>query len=296
MNYIEAFVTADHQTADLLTEQLAPFAEGGSVAQEQLGDPEDLDPKALLPGVMLKFWFAETVDTPAFRQKINAIVSSFGLDGATFTQLDSIDWTTEWRKNYRPILAGNQFVILPPWETNPEPNRTPILIDPGVAFGTGQHETTRLCISQLEKHVFPGASILDLGAGSAILSMAGHHLKAGQITAVEIDPDAVRSGRENLDLNGMVDAVSYLQGSLNVVAEGTWVFVVANILAVILIQLIREDGLLHRVKPGGRIIFSGIIDQQQAEFLAAIDQTLFEIEEITAEGQWIAVTAKRLEK
>lgn len=294
MRYIEAQIIATEEAAEILTVELQPFAEDQSVIQEQMGDPADLNPRALLPNIAIKFWFEETMDSPTFRTAINQIAERYGCQPATFNLLDSTDWTTEWRKNYKPILAGNRFIIVPPWEDNPEPDRTPILIDPGIAFGTGQHETTRLCIQQLEKHVEPGQRILDLGAGSAILSMAAVHLGADYVAAVETDADAVRSAAENLTLNQIESKIELMQGSLAKVKGEKWDLVVANILAVILIQLIQEEGLLQTVKPGGRIIFSGIIDQQQTEFLNVIDQTAFEVEEITAEGEWIAVTVRRL--
>lgn len=294
MKYFETRIVSSSATAELLVEQLQPFAEDESVIQEQLGDPANLDAKAMLPDIAIKFWFSEDKDSPDFRAGIARIVSEIGCEPAEFTLLNSIDWTTEWRKNYQPILAGSSFVIAPPWDSNPEPDRIPILIDPGIAFGTGQHETTRLSIEQLEKYVQPGMKILDLGAGSAILSIAAKHLGAEHVTAIEIDADAVGSAVENLKLNQITSGIELIQGSLTAVEGQTWDLVVANILAVILIELIQKDRLLQTVKPGGRIIFSGIIDQQQQMFLDAIDQTEFQIEEITAEGEWISVTIRRL--
>jgi ribosomal protein L11 methyltransferase len=155
MKYIETLIITNPESADLLCSSLESFAEDSSVIQEQLGDTQDLNPTAMLPNMAVKFWFSQDKDSEAFRMAINTTVSQMGCEPATFTLLDSVDWTTAWRKNYRPILAGNSFIILPPWEENPTPERTPILIDPGIAFGTGQHETTRLCIGQLEKHVQP---------------------------------------------------------------------------------------------------------------------------------------------
>ncbi len=294
MRYFEAMVIAKPEGAKILVEQLQPFAEGQSVIQEQLGDPRDLNPTAMIPGIAIKFWYEESLDSASFRGRINQIAKDVGCDPAQFTLLESIDWTTEWRKNYRPVLVGDRFIIVPPWEENPEPARTPILIDPGVAFGTGQHETTRLSIKQLEKYVTRGQRILDLGAGSAILSMAAVHLGASYVAAVETDADAIRSAAENLALNELHSNIDLIHGSLQAAKGEKWDLVVANILAVILIDLIQNEGLLQAVKPGGHIIFSGIIDQQQADFLQAIDQTNFKIEEITAEGEWIAVTIQRL--
>lgn len=294
MNYFEAVIIANSQSADLLCTLLEPFAEDKSVIQEQIGDPDDLNPKALLPDISVKFWYEENKDSEPFRSKVNAAAAKANCKPATFTLLESIDWTTEWRKNYRPLLAGNSFIILPPWEENPNPERIPILIDPGIAFGTGQHETTQLCIMQLEKHVKAGMHLLDLGSGSAILSMAAKHLGASYIAAVEIEEDAVRSAAENLQLNNISDGIDLLTGSLETVEGKQWDLIVANILAVILIQLITQDNLLERVKPGGRIIFSGIIDQQLEEFKSIIDPSIAEIEEVNSDEEWVSVTVRRL--
>ena len=294
MKYYETLIVSNSELAGLLVEQLQPFAEDQSVIQEQLGDPDNLEAKAMLPDIAVKFWFSQDKDSPHFRAAINKIVSDVGCSPAEFTLLDSIDWTTEWRKNYQPIPVGDSFIIMPPWGDNPEPNRTPIFIDPGIAFGTGQHETTRLCIDQLEKQLQPGMRLLDIGAGSAILSIAANHLGAEHVTAVEIDADAIGSAEENLKLNQISSGIDLIQGSLKKVQGQTWDLVVANILAVILIELIQYEGLLKTVKRGGRIIFSGIIDQQQRMFIESIDQTNYEIEEITAEGEWICITVRRL--
>ncbi|MFK7804250.1 MAG: 50S ribosomal protein L11 methyltransferase [Anaerolineae bacterium] len=294
MKYIETLIITNPESADLLCTLLEPFAEDQSVIQERIGDPKDLNPTALLPNVAVKFWFEEMKDSEAFRADINAKAAKIKCGPATFTLLDSIDWTTEWRKNYRPLLAGKSFIIVPPWEENPDPERTPILIDPGIAFGTGQHETTQLCITQLEKHVAPGMRILDLGSGSAILSMAAKHLGASHIAAVEVDADAVRSAAENLNLNGISDTIELHTGSLETVAGLQWDLIVANILAVILIQLITEEGLLEIIKPGGRIIFSGILQQQLEDFEHAIDPKVAIIEEVNQDGDWVSVTVCRL--
>jgi len=294
MKYFEAVIITNTQSADLLCTLLEPFAEDQSVIQEQIGDPDDLNPKALLPDIAVKFWYEENKDSELFRARVNAASAKANSAPASFTLLDSVDWTTEWRKNYRPLLAGNSFIILPPWEENPNPERTPILIDPGIAFGTGQHETTQLCISQLEKHIKKGMHLLDLGSGSAILSMAAKHLGADYVAAVEIEEDAVRSAAENLRLNNISDGIELYTGSLETVAGKQWDLVVANILAVILIQLITQDNLLEVVKPDGRIIFSGIIDQQLEDFKRVIDPQIAEIEEINRDGEWVSVTVRRL--
>lgn len=293
VNYVEVIIITDPITADHLIEPLTPFAEGNSVATEQLGDPQNLNPTAMLPDAAVKFWFSEDKDSQQFRQAIQQSIQTFKIKSIQYTLLDSVDWTTEWRKNYKPIMAGNQFVILPPWEENSHSDRTPLLIDPGAAFGTGQHETTRLCLAQLEQHVKAGMHILDLGAGSAILSMACAHLGAKKILALEIDGDAVHSAQENLKLNNLEPKIELVCGGLEVAKQTEWDLVVANILAVILIELIQNDGLLYRVKPGGCIIFSGIINQQLEQFKAALDKPGFTIETVTADGEWVAVTVRR---
>ncbi|MEM8862390.1 MAG: 50S ribosomal protein L11 methyltransferase [Chloroflexota bacterium] len=293
MNYVEVVIVTDPETADQLITPLTPFAEGGSVAVEQLGNPEDLNPTAMLPESTVKFWFEEGNDSNDFRRLVKDALQDFTIQSVNFTLLDSIDWTTEWRKNFKPITAGEHFIILPPWEENITTQRTPIFIDPGIAFGTGQHETTRLCISLLEQKVESKMRVLDLGAGSGILSMACAHLGAENILAVEIDGDAVQSAAENLQRNGLEDKIKLVHGGLDSVSDHNCDLIVANILAVILIDLIKNDNLLEKVKVGGRLIFSGIIDQQLEEFKEVISQPDFVIEQIVSEGEWVALSLLR---
>jgi ribosomal protein L11 methyltransferase len=169
--------------------------------------------------------------------------------------------------NFQPIQIGRRLTILPAWlEPALDPDVIPVRIDPGVAFGTGTHPTTALCLRALERHLVRGTRLLDLGTGTGILSIAAVKLGAGPILALDIDPEAVRVARSNVALNHVGDKVRVEQGSLAQVLTGQISFaaaplVVANILAGVIVDFL-EQGLIRVLMPGGWLILSGMLLSQ----------------------------------
>lgn len=179
------------------------------------------------------------------------------------------DWAEGWKKHFVPTRVGERIVVLPSWETFEAGDRDVIVtVDPGIAFGTGTHETTRLCLAAIERHLTenPGASVLDVGTGTAILSIAAVKLGAAQpVTAIDIDEDALEAARENVSRNVEPSAIALSNTPLE--ALGTFDLVVANILADILLGM--SGDLIDRVAPGGTLILSGILATQRAEIESA---------------------------
>ncbi len=201
------------------------------------------------------------------------------------------DWATAWKQYFKPQKIGERFVVKPTWEEYAAaPNDVVIQIDPGMAFGTGLHATTRLCLLGLERHLFPGATVTDVGTGSGILAVGAILLGAASAVAVDNDPLAVRIAQENVDLNGVADRVRVYEAAEP--PPGAYDFVVANILAHVIIAL--SAGLFQATKPGGMLIASGILAgpsaEQVAKHLTAIGYTEAEI---VAEGEWASVVARR---
>lgn len=206
--------------------------------------------------------------------------------------VDDEDWKDNWKEYFKPAKITDRIVIKPTWEAyDSQENELVIEIDPGMAFGTGTHPTTSLCIRLLEKYIEPGKdAVLDVGCGSGILSIAAALLGAEDILAVDIDPVAVAVSKENIELNGLAAKVQIKEGDLtkglNVKAD----IVVANLMADLVIMLSKD--VAGHLKGKGIYISSGILIEKQAEVAAAIRECGFKIIEIQEEGEWCAIAAQ----
>ncbi len=205
------------------------------------------------------------------------------------------DWAEAWKKHYHPVRLGKRILIRPLWiEVEPEPGDIVIALDPGMAFGTGTHPTTQLCLEALEWMVSPTLDVLDLGCGSGILSIAAAKLGANKILALDIDPIAVKATQENAEQNGVAARITAQQGSLETIITSARRFdlVVVNILAKIIIAMCDQN-LGDTVRPGGRAIFSGVIEEQADEVEAALRKTGLTPVQRRQQGDWILIEAKR---
>ena len=201
------------------------------------------------------------------------------------------DWTEEWRKSYTSFPIGDDFFVIPSWETSQCPeDRLPIRIDPGQAFGTGTHETTQLTMEALERWVEPRHVVLDVGAGSAILAIASRLLGAKQVIACDIDPVAVQVAISNIQRNGERGDILPFCGSVDAIAGVSVDLLLANLTADVIIELFPE---FQRVlKPRGLAIFSGILNEQREDIANACDKFGFRIHEDSIRGEWLVVIAE----
>lgn len=202
------------------------------------------------------------------------------------------DWINNWKKYFKPIPVGEKLLIRPIWEEkfqNPE-NRLVLDLEPGLAFGTGTHETTRLCLELLEKYIKPGCDFLDMGCGSGILSVAALLLGAGSAVGVDIDPLAVKTAVENAKTNGVEGRFTGICGNLAEKVTGRFQVVAANIVADIVILLSRDAPSF--LTQDSVYIVSGIIDTREQDVLDAIGDT-FEVIERKEEKDWIAMALKK---
>lgn len=293
--WVEICVIASEEIAEGVADALRPFAEGESVAFEQLGDPADLDPQALLPEVYLKLYVNGRDDTPLLRQKIGEIAAAYDCVSPAFTVLAETDWANAWKENYRPFRLGPHFWIQPSWElaTEAQADDTIITLDPGMAFGTGLHATTQLCFELLRDYLRPSQSLLDVGCGSGILSIAAAKLGAGQILAVDNDEAAVAATAANAALNQTDQQIDVQYGSLNVVEAKDWEVVVVNILAAIIMPMLQHEQLLTYAADGGYLIFSGIVEEQANQFIAVLNEAGGTVVSTARRDGWVAFVAQR---
>ncbi|SHI54709.1 50S ribosomal protein L11 methyltransferase [Parasporobacterium paucivorans] len=215
---------------------------------------------------------------------------------------EDTEWVNNWKKYFKSFNVDD-MIIKPAWEKTGVETEGKMLIsiDPGTSFGTGKHETTRLCIRQLKKHVRTGDAILDVGCGSGILSVVAAKLGAGQITGIDIEEDAVEAAVENVRINGIeAGTIRLLQGDMissreirDTIGYECYDIVVANILAVVIVPL--TPFVADHLKPGGIYIISGMLDTQEPAIRRALDETgKFEIMDRTEEGDWISMTARKI--
>ena len=224
-----------------------------------------------------------------------------GVGTITESQTEDKDWITNWNQYFHQFYVDD-ILIIPSWEeVKPEDQDKMIIhIDPGTAFGTGMHETTQLCMRQLKKYVNKDTQILDVGTGSGILSIAALKLGAAHAVGTDLDPCAISAVKENLEANEVpVTDMDMILGNIiddkkiqDEVGYEKYDIVVANILADVLIPL--TPVILHQMKKGGLYITSGIIDDKEESVVAAVKAAGLEVVEVTHQGEWVSVTARKI--
>ena len=229
------------------------------------------------------------------KEKIRNL-TEFGLSiGSGTVELSNVnqeDWESAWKQYFKPVHVTDRIVVKPEWEEySPQEGEIVIEIDPGMAFGTGTHETTSMCINQIEKNLKAGDRVIDIGSGSGILSMASVLLGAEKATGVDLDPVAVRVALENVELNNLQDKIEILHGNLTDVIREKADIVVANIMADIILILLEDVRAF--IKDDGLFISSGIIQEKRAAVEARLLEKNFSIVEVETKGEWCAITAQK---
>lgn len=210
----------------------------------------------------------------------------------TTDMIDEEDWSTAWKKYYFPIKISKRIVVVPEWESyQTKENETMLLLDPGMAFGTGTHETTRLCVNLLEDVIEETSSILDVGTGSGILSIASILLGAKSAVGIDIDELAVKIANENAILNGVGDKIQVFKGDLTEQITGKFDIVCANIVADVIIRL--SDYIYNFMNKSGVLIVSGIIKEREQDVLNSLLKNGFNLKHTIYENDWLAMQLTR---
>ena len=240
--------------------------------------------KSMAGASRVKFWLPDSDESRA----LVADLYEKGFQPASRPVADA-DWENNWRDYYRPVEAGEKLVIVPQWQDY-DGDRTPVKMDPGLLFGTGDHPTTRMCLAAVERYARPGGKVLDLGCGSGILGIAAAVLGAGPIVAADVDEKAPDIVRANAELNGVADAFTVHVG--DVIASGTlrarlgsgYDLVLANIVADVIIPL--APYVLAFLAPKGVFVCSGVIDGRQDEVRAALETAHLAVTEHHTMEEW----------
>lgn len=223
---------------------------------------------------------------PLFKERLEASGVEYKLETSGIEQED---WQNAWKKYYHAMDIGQRLAIVPGWETY-DTDRIVITMDPGMAFGTGTHETTSLCLETLDSMVKGGERVLDIGTGSGILAIAALKLGAAEAEGVDIDPMCVRTAGENAQLNGVDGKLKVLVGDLSDKATGKYDIITANIVANAILHLAPCVPAL--LAEGGTFIASGIIDAREEEVCAGLAAAGLKVAEVRRQGGWVAILCK----
>lgn len=305
MRYWECILNTPADEMDERCEELGALGVGGFVVENeedfrsfleqnhQYWDYVDQELEQQFAGLSrLKFYLTDDEDGAAVLRQVQARYPS-----VTVSAVEDSDWENNWREYYKPIEVGERLVVVPEWEEVPAGGRLPLVLDPGLIFGTGSHATTRMCLQALEHFAAPGKRVLDLGCGSGILGIGALVLGCASCLGCDIDPKAPDVAMANAALNGFGDErIRIVAGDLLADASlrrsfGTgYDIVLANIVADVIIPLsVHVPGFL---RPDGVYITSGIIEGRQDEVRAAIEKAGFRITDHLSEEDWHCFVAR----
>ncbi len=299
-HWLEVSLTVDGEMAEAVSEVLGRFVSQGVVVEQavQYNDAEDegtpYGPMKIYGYLIVDDHIDET------RQRLEEALYYLGriqpLPQPEFRSIADENWMESWKQHYHPIPIGEKLIILPAWVEDYDPARIPVRIDPSMAFGTGTHPTTQLCMEMVEKYTLTGKPVIDVGCGSGILSIAALKLGASRAVGVDIDNASVKATYENGAANGVEDRLECSVGSVRELRQGHFSLrrapvVLANILAPVIIRLF-DAGLAELVEPGGTLVLSGILAEQAPGVEEKGKEMGLEFIERVQQTDWVAIVLR----
>ena len=311
MDWTELIVHTTSSGADAVSLLMMEAGSSGTMTEDRADIPDPtrphgiwelIDPKLLekMPeDVLVHGWFEPGDAFPgqlsrlfAGLEELKRKYPGYGTLVLDTRSIPDENWGESWKRFYHPLRAGKHLVIKPSWEEfTPLPGDHIIHLDPGMAFGSGYHDTTCLCLSLLEKYQQNGDRVIDVGTGSGILAIGSAMLGAGDVLAIDIDPDAVRTAKQNVEINGVADKVRVQEGNLLDRVEESCDLCVANIIADIVISFAAP--LKRNIRPGGLFICSGIVRERAEEVRAALRAAGYEELDAVFTEEWVAFCSRR---
>ncbi len=311
MKWYEIRINTTDEASDAVSEMLTSMGAGGVAIQDpfdirkEIEKPNTLDYadedflEALGEDVIIKAYFQNGLSINDLLKQVNdglKNISQFldvgkGLEG--YGEVDDEDWSTAWKKYYKPFKLTDRIVIKPTWEEYlPEANDIIVEMDPGMAFGTGTHETTQMCSNLLDKYIKRGNEVLDIGSGTGILSIIASKLGAEKVEAIDIDEVAVKVARENIEINGESSKIKVNKGILSDLKpeEQKFDLIVANIIANVIIDL--SSLIPYYLKKDSLFITSGIIKERQQDVIDACTKNGMPCIDTLEMGEWVAMVFK----
>ncbi|HEY60326.1 MAG TPA: 50S ribosomal protein L11 methyltransferase [Anaerolineae bacterium] len=285
------------EQAEAVAEILSRFAPQGVAIEKKLVESNSYTPD------MLKVYAFLLVDKELIQTKRKIEEATWHLSQIQpisqpkYREIRDQDWMTSWKEYYQPISVGKQLLILPAWVKGIETDRIPILIDPSMAFGTGVHPSTQLCLALIETYTQKGKPIIDIGCGSGILSISSILLGASHALAVDISPAAVQSTKENATLNQIASKIETSKGSNWEILSGQFSIcnahlVIVNILANTISKMLEQD-LANIVADNGVLILSGILDSQASDITLCAETHGLRLKKEKKSGEWVALAFQK---
>ena len=295
LKWLELSVSAPPEFVEPLSHIFYRYGHGGVALEQQGGfNPDEGETASETAWVTLKTYLPINESTDERRNLIDVgvrLVAHVGpVTELVARTVDEDEWQNSWKDHFHVLRVGRRLVVKPTWrEYDPRPTDVVIVLDPGMAFGTGHHPTTRSCLEQLERLVAPGASVLDFGCGSGILSIAASKLGASSVLGVEADSSAVRVAKQNARENGVQHNVLVVEGTLPrpEARPGAFDVAVANISAKVVSEASTE--LVKAVKPGGVVIASGIIVDNKAVVERSMAAAGAALADTIVDGDWVTL-------
>jgi len=299
--WLEISLVVDGELAEAVAEVLDRFTSGGVVVESNVRYNDAEDEGTPYGPVKVYGYIINDAAVEENRRRVEEALwhlhSIRELPQPSYRPIADENWMAAWKDHYHPIPIGRKLLILPAWLSNPDPARLAVKIDPSMAFGTGTHPSTQLCLGLVEDYVHPGDEVIDVGCGSGILSIAALKLGAAKALAVDIDAASVKATTENSSANGVLDQVEIGLASVSGIMDGQFSFkeapvVLANILAPVLIRLF-DAGMADLVSPGGVIILAGILEEQAQGVKASAEAHGLKFVEQRQSGDWVALVCRK---
>lgn len=298
--WLEISMLVDGELAEAVAEVMDRFTTGGVVVESGVKYMNDEDEGTAYGPVKVFGYLVNDAQIEERRQKLEEALWHLNaireLPKLEYKNIADENWMTAWKDHYHPIPIGKKLLVLPAWIEQQDMSRIAVKIDPSMAFGTGTHPSTQLCLELIEEYTHPGEPVIDVGCGSGILSIAALKMGASHALAVDIDPESVKATGENSESNGVLANVEIGQGSVAEILAGKFSIkqapvVLANILAPILIRLF-DAGMADLVEPGGVIILAGILAEQADSVIESAGCHGVTFVEKRQSGDWVALVCR----
>jgi ribosomal protein L11 methyltransferase len=295
LDWLEVSVQVNGEAAEAVSEVFNRYGHGGAIIEETISETDEAVRETLSVKVYLPFENGQAAGQQEIEEALSHLSQLYPIPAPQFRHLSEEDWAHAWKKHYQVLRVGQRIIVKPSWQTyTPRPDDIVVELDPGMAFGTGLHPSTRLCLVVLEEHLTPGMRVLDVGTGSGILAIAAAKLGAGPVLAMDIDPVAVEAAGANVAANEVEHIVSVEPGAWLALEPHDQAFdiVLVNILAETIVELVGE-GLIRCLKEPGLIVVSGIIESQEAMVVEALGVQGVDIVERLQEKDWVALVGSK---
>jgi ribosomal protein L11 methyltransferase len=302
VRWIEVTTRVDNEAVEAVAEVFQRYVHGGVVIDYATDPGQEIawdEPAVMAAGqpVTVRGYLPRSREGTRRRRQLEQALWHLGtiwpVPEPTVREVREEDWANAWKEHFFAHRVGERLVIKPSWrEFEGGPGDLVVTLDPGMAFGTGLHPSTRLCLLGLERAVRGGERVLDVGTGSGILALAAARLGAEHVLAVDRDEVAVVAARANVEANGLAASIEVAPGSVDAAPAGqSYDLVLANIIARVIVDL--APSLAARVRPGGRLVASGILGLRRDEVAAALETAGLVVEETLEESDWVALLCAR---